>query len=187
MREAIRAELTAAALRSIDEVGFAATTASAIAASVGVTERTFFRYFPTKEDAVLQPIEALGPAIAGELRRRPASESPAQSLRAAFEVAVEWVTADPVAMTTVMRLNRDEPALRGRHLQQQDLWVSALAEALGGSPRSRMECGLMMLAWEKALTSCYDRGDFSRAGAELDAALEELRSFLGSAQPRPST
>ncbi|MFG1994116.1 TetR/AcrR family transcriptional regulator [Actinoplanes sp. NPDC048988] len=187
MREAIRAELTAAAMRSIDEVGFAATTAGAIAASVGVTERTFFRYFPTKEDAVLQPIEALGPSIAEELRRRPAAETPARALRAAFAVAVDSVTADPVTMATVMRLNRNEPALRGRHLQQQDLWVTALAAALGerlglpaDSPRSRLQCGLMMLAWEKALTSCYEAGDFTRAGDELDAALEESRAFLDS-------
>ncbi|XVV16840.1 TetR/AcrR family transcriptional regulator [Actinoplanes sp. CA-131856] len=191
MREAIRSELTAAALRSIDEVGFAATTASAIAASVGVTERTFFRYFPTKEDAVLQPIEAVGPSIAAALRKRPTAESPAQALRAAFQVAVDSVTADPATMATVMRLNRNEPALRGRHLQQQDLWVTALAEALGErldrpptSPRSRLECGLMMLAWEKALTTCHDRDDFTRAGEELDAALDELRAFL---QASPST
>ncbi|MFF5083670.1 hypothetical protein ACFY36_42035 [Actinoplanes sp. NPDC000266] len=127
----------------------------------------------------------MGPSIAAELRRRPASESPATALRAAFEVAVDSVTADPATMATVMRLSRSEPALLGRHLQQQDLWVSALAEALGerlnrppASPRSRMECGLMMPAWEKALTSCYEHNDFTRAGAELDSALTELRTFL---------
>ncbi|MEV4344713.1 TetR family transcriptional regulator [Actinoplanes sp. NPDC049596] len=181
MKETIRAELTAAAMRSIEEVGFAATTASAIAASVGVTERTFFRYFATKEDAVLQPIEALGPAIAGELRRRPPGEAPLPALRAAFEVAVDSVAADPATMAAVMRLNRSEPALRGRHLQQQDLWVSGLAEALGDSPEIRMFCGVMMLAWETALTRCYERDDFTRAGAELDAALAELRSFVSPA------
>ncbi|GAA0481772.1 hypothetical protein Ade02nite_57320 [Paractinoplanes deccanensis] len=185
MRETIRAELTAAAMKSIGEVGFAATTASAIAAAVGVTERTFFRYFATKEDAVLQPIEALGPSIADELRRRPAGESPLRALRVAFEVAVASVTADPATMATVMRLNRSEPALRRRHLQQQDLWVAALAEAQGerlglpgDSPALRMQCAVMMLAWEKALVACYGLDDFARAGEELDIALGELRSFV---------
>ncbi|WP_305788283.1 TetR/AcrR family transcriptional regulator [Symbioplanes lichenis] len=185
MREAIRAELTAAAMRSIDEVGFAATTAGAIAAAVGVSERTFFRYFPTKEDAVLQPIEALGLPIAEELRRRPARETALEALRAAFELAVAAVVAEPGAMATVMRLNRSEPALRRRHLQQQDVWTAALAEALAerlgqapDSPAARMQCGAMLLAWEKALVSCYEREDFGRAGAELDAAVAELRGFF---------
>lgn len=187
MREAIRTELTAAAIRSIDEIGLAATTVSAITETVGVTERTFFRYFPTKEDAVLQPIEALGPSIATELRARPAAESPLQALRSAFGVAVASVAADPGMITTVMRLNRSEPALRGRHLQKQDLWISALAEAMGerlglpgDSPVMRMQCAAMMLAWEKALVSCYERDDFSRAGEELDTAISDLRSFLAS-------
>ncbi|WP_190195333.1 TetR/AcrR family transcriptional regulator [Streptomyces minutiscleroticus] len=187
MREAIRAELAAAAMRSIDEIGFAATTVSAITATVGVTERTFFRYFPTKEDAVLQPIEALGPSIAKELRCRPAAESPLQALRSAFDVAVTSISAEPATITTVMRLNRSEPALRGRHLQKQDLWINALAESLGerlglpgDSPTVRMQCAVMMLAWEKALMSCYERDDFSRVGEELDVAVSDLRSFLAS-------
>ncbi|WP_306213876.1 TetR family transcriptional regulator [Actinoplanes sp. RD1] len=185
MREAIRADLTAAAMRSIEEVGFAATTAAAIAAAVGVSERTFFRYFPTKEDAVLQPIEALGPTIAEELRRRPERETPLEALRAAFEPAVTAVAAEPATMATVMRLNRSEPALRRRHLQQQDLWTATLAEALAerlglpaDSPTARMHSAVMLLAWEKALVSCYGRDDFGRAGAELDTALGELRALL---------
>ncbi|MEV7817751.1 hypothetical protein AB0P05_45200 [Streptomyces flaveolus] len=139
------------------------------------------------EDAVLQPIEALGPSIATELRARPAAESPLQALRSAFDVAAASVAADPATITTVMRLNRSEPALRGRHLHKQDLWTSALAEAMGerlglpgDSPVIRMQCAAMMLAWEKALVSCYERDDFSRAGEELDTAISDLRSFLAS-------
>ena len=64
VRQAIRSELTAAAMASIESVGFARTTASDIAKAVGVSERTFFRYFATKEDAVLQPVEAVGADIA---------------------------------------------------------------------------------------------------------------------------
>ncbi|MFI1991970.1 TetR/AcrR family transcriptional regulator [Actinoplanes sp. NPDC020271] len=188
MREAIRAELVAATIRSIDEVGFAATTGGAVAAAVGVSERTFFRYFATKEDAVLQPIEDLGPSIAAELRRRPAEESPLRALRAAFDVAVGWVTAEPRTMATVMRLNRSEPALRGRHLKQQDAWVGMLAEAMAerlGQPRDspdiRMLCAVMMLCWERSLVRCFDRDDFSASGEELNAGIDELRAFFTAA------
>jgi AcrR family transcriptional regulator len=187
MREAIRGELTAAALSLVQEVGFAGTTASAIASAVGVSERTFFRYFPTKEDAVLQPIEALGAAIARELLARPNSESDFQALRRAFDVAVNEVAAEPDLMATILRVNRAEPALRRRHLQQQDMWVSDLLAALdarGGSrighPRARLRCSAMMLAWETALVACLEDGQFERVGQQLDQALADLQAFVGS-------
>jgi AcrR family transcriptional regulator len=185
MREAIRSELTEAAVRLMREVGFAGTTAGEIAAAVGVSERTFFRYFPTKEDAVLQPIESLGSEIAAALKARPAAESPLHALRAALNLAVESVVTTPDRWATLMTLGRSEPALRRRHLQQQDVWVEGLATVLddrlglpAGSPVTRLQSGVMMLAWERALVGCYERQDFSRIGVELDGALEDLRHFV---------
>ncbi|GAA2246521.1 TetR family transcriptional regulator [Herbiconiux moechotypicola] len=186
MRDAIRAELMTAALASIREVGFANTTAAAIAATVGVSERTFFRYFPTKEDAVLQRVEAMGPAIAAALGRRPSAETAFEALRGAFDVAVAAVAEDPTTIAVIMSVNRAEPALRRRHLQQQDEWITRLRSALlerspdrGDSLLAGMQCALMLQAWEKALLSCFEKDDFAVIGAELDLALEQMRTFLG--------
>lgn len=109
MREAIRTELTEAAIQSFDELGYTATTVGAIAARVGVSERTFFRYFASKEDAVLQVVERLGEAVATALALRPSAESPLRALRAALTVAVDAVQQDGAAIRTVMRLNRGTP------------------------------------------------------------------------------
>ncbi|GAB7007152.1 TetR family transcriptional regulator [Nocardioides sp. AN3] len=186
MRQAIRSELADAALRSFLDVGFEATTVSAIAASVGVSERTFFRYFPAKEDAVLEPIEAFGASIAETLRGRPASESALDALRAAFDSVADAITSKPDTMAVVMRLNQADPALRIRHLRQQEQWISVLmvAEEHRVGPTAfdasvtRLRCAAMMIALEKALVSCLAHDDFTRVGAELDMALEQLRSFL---------
>jgi AcrR family transcriptional regulator len=48
-----REEIKAAALRLIKEQGYASTTVDQIAKAADVSPSTFFRYFPTKEDAVL--------------------------------------------------------------------------------------------------------------------------------------
>jgi AcrR family transcriptional regulator len=185
MRETIRAELTDAAVRLVREVGYAATTVSAIAAAVGVSERTFFRYFPSKEDAVLQATESLGSAVADALASRPADEAGLPAVRAAFDVAVNSVRAEPDRWALIIGLGQTEPALRRRHLQQQDLWVDALVAAAeqravdgGGATPSRLQCGVMMLAWERALVTCYERKDFSGVGGEFDAAVVEVRTFI---------
>ncbi len=52
-KEQTRAALLRAAERLFDESGFHATTVRAIADEAGVTERTFFRYFASKDDLVV--------------------------------------------------------------------------------------------------------------------------------------
>ena len=74
-----RASLREHALRLFREQGYQATTVEQIAAAAEVSPSTFFRYFPTKEDVVLQDdmdtrmIAALEqqPAGLGPGRRRP--------------------------------------------------------------------------------------------------------------------
>jgi AcrR family transcriptional regulator len=52
-RDATRQRLLEAATRRFQANGFEGTTAAAIADDAGVTERTFFRYFPTKADVLV--------------------------------------------------------------------------------------------------------------------------------------
>ncbi|WP_052433918.1 TetR/AcrR family transcriptional regulator [Streptacidiphilus melanogenes] len=80
--------LIEAAGRLFQERGYDATTVRDIAAAAGVGERTFFRYFPSKESLVLQQVRDLVPLLAAEIRDRPASEPPLLALRnAVLEVA----------------------------------------------------------------------------------------------------
>lgn len=62
-RDATRERLLVAANRRFREQGYEAATAAAIAADVGVTERTFFRHFPTKADVLVANWERHGDAL----------------------------------------------------------------------------------------------------------------------------
>ncbi|GAA0292006.1 TetR/AcrR family transcriptional regulator [Kineococcus aurantiacus] len=184
-RDAIRSELSAAAMHLFQEEGYAGTTVEAIAASVGVSGRTFFRYFASKEDAVLQPVEDLGRHAAARLLDRPARETPLQALRAAMDVAVEAVLRDVPLMRTVMQLNVENPELRRRHLQKTDEWIDDLAGALASrqgltptDPSVRLPCAIVLAAWELALRRCAEQDDFEVVAEALDAALAEAKQFL---------
>ena len=129
-RLAIRTELIEAALRLFTEHGFVETTARQIASVVGVSERTFFRYFASKEDVVLGVLDDLGIELAARLAERPAKEAPFIALRRSFDLMTETLTENPEWSLTMLRLTREVPSLRARQVEKQDQWATRLAEEL---------------------------------------------------------
>ena len=73
-RQETKQRLQAAALELFHRDGFEATSVAAIAAEAGVTERTFFRYFPTKEAVLFQDYESRLEWFRAALAVRPAGE-----------------------------------------------------------------------------------------------------------------
>ncbi|MFT4287663.1 TetR family transcriptional regulator [Nocardioides sp.] len=85
-REAVRAEVQRHAWRLFSEHGFAATTVDQIAAAAGMSRRTFFRYFASKDDLVLKRMLESTSELERVLAARPADEPAWPALRAAFDV-----------------------------------------------------------------------------------------------------
>ena len=66
----VRSRLVEAAFARFTADGFEATTVDQIADAAGVSRRTFFRYFDTKEDVVFPDHEGLRAAVRADLDRR---------------------------------------------------------------------------------------------------------------------
>src|SRR6202050_991002 len=80
-----RASLREHALRLFRDQGYTATTVEQIAAAAEVSPSTFFRYFPTKEDLVLQ--DDMDTRMAEAFARQPPELAPVAALRAAMREA----------------------------------------------------------------------------------------------------
>jgi AcrR family transcriptional regulator len=80
-------ELEAVALRCFEERGFDVTVEE-VAAEAQISVRTFYRYFPTKEDVLQVRIDQRAQAVRAALAARPADEPLLSSVRAALEVAM---------------------------------------------------------------------------------------------------
>ena len=74
-RRSTHEALRQAALKSFASKGFANVTVTELAREAGVTERTFFRHFPTKEAVLFEDYETQFEWLAEALAQRPASES----------------------------------------------------------------------------------------------------------------
>src|SRR3954451_7711100 len=74
-RKSTHEALRQAALKCFAGKGFANVTVTELAREAGVTERTFFRHFPTKEAVLFQDYETHLEWLAEALAQRPESES----------------------------------------------------------------------------------------------------------------
>ncbi len=133
MRAAIQQE----ALRLFREQGYDTTTVEDICRAAEVSPSTFFRYFPTKEDAVLYDI--LDPVIISMFKAQPANLSPVEAIRRSFrETLASLSTEEQSDQQDRARLFLSVPQLRdawmGQLAEQFQLLSGLLADRLGRRP-----------------------------------------------------
>lgn len=121
--EAASASIAACALLLFDQRGFNNVTVDEIAAAAGISRRSFFRYFPTKEDAVVGTHGPFGKKVVAAFTARPQGEGVWTSLRQAFEVIVEKVTEDPESAARTMRVVEATASLRAHQVEKHSLWA----------------------------------------------------------------
>src|SRR6476661_8132382 len=80
----VRESLIDAALELFARDGFDATHSDRVAERAGVSPRTFFRYFPTKESVVFHRDDGFMRSFATAFLEQPSTRSDYEALRATF-------------------------------------------------------------------------------------------------------
>ncbi|GAB3457719.1 TetR family transcriptional regulator [Streptomonospora sediminis] len=135
-RRAAYAEITDVAMNLFLDNGFDATTIDDIAGASGISRRSFFRYFGTKEDIVLGRLAEDGEEARRVLESRPGSEPPWSALcNTLWDIAAP--PQDQERMLKVSKMMYGTPSLRARsiekHLQWQEQLVPEVRRRLGGA------------------------------------------------------
>ncbi len=121
-----------AALDLALESGVENLTVEAIAQAAGVSPRTFFNYFASKEDALVTQAAEAAAQVCKSLLERPPEEPPLAALRNAL-IESEYFGAEPVNRDRVLarqRLTQSHPPLLAHHLGKIATVERAFAEAL---------------------------------------------------------
>ncbi|MFF6874828.1 TetR family transcriptional regulator [Streptomyces sp. NPDC012474] len=138
MRATVQAEVVEVAHRLFIEQGFDRTTVDQIAAEVGLSRASLFRYFGTKEEIVLGRLVDSGRQIAEALAARPDNERPWEALRRAFDVLTQANEQAPQQTLAYLRMLQETPSLRAGHYEKQLSWqellVPEIARRLGVEP-----------------------------------------------------
>jgi AcrR family transcriptional regulator len=193
-RQIVRVELAAAAAELLREREYDAITVEDITLTAGVSRRTFFRYFSSKEDVFLATQENFGHAFLARLAARPPSERLGLALRAAFAVDRE----DNGQAFDLARVTRSTPALHARHLEHLALWRASLTTELAArsgldaavDARPALAAGIALATLDTAMTRWVEHHDARDLGAHLDECfglvgdtLDALLPALGPAAP----
>jgi AcrR family transcriptional regulator len=124
-----RASLREHALRLFREQGYQATTVEQIAAAAEVSASTFFRYFPTKEDVVLQ--DDMDTRMVAALEAQPPELGPVAAARAAAQqVFGSYTAADIDVIRETTNLTMTVPEIRARALDEFARTITVVAEAV---------------------------------------------------------
>jgi AcrR family transcriptional regulator len=125
-----RAAIQRHALRLFREQGYDATTVEQIAEAAEVSQTTFFRYFPTKEDVLANDYN---PLIIAAFRAQPAELTPIQALRSAMHAVISGMTAAERAdFRERQMLVLADPRLQAVALVDLGQTIQAMAEVIAG-------------------------------------------------------
>jgi TetR/AcrR family transcriptional regulator, regulator of mycofactocin system len=175
-----RVDVARAALELFHRQGYDQTTVDEIAAAVGVSRRTFFRYFETKPDVVWGEFDAELARLADALAAAPPDEPMMDVLRRVVVSTNRFGAAELGDLRIRMGLTSTVPTLVAHSAVRYAEWCDVIAEfaagRLGGEPGdlgpqtvARASLGAAMAAF-----TCWARYDTDDLAAALDQAFRAL-------------
>jgi AcrR family transcriptional regulator len=139
-RGRLRLDISRHAVRLFAQHGVAATSGEQIALAAGISERTLWRYFRSKESCVEPLLTKTIDAFQTVLRAWPSELELAEHLRESYTLVPDSSRADVDAVLSVVRMTRDEPALRAVYLllreRAEPTFAEVLAERMGMPPHA---------------------------------------------------
>ena len=124
-----RAAIREHALRLFRENGYQQTTVEKIAEAAEVSPSTFFRYFPTKEDLILQ--DDMDTRMVEAFERQPPGLGPIAAIRAATrQVIASYSEADLDVIRQTTALTMTVPEVRARAIDEFARTIEVVAEAV---------------------------------------------------------
>jgi len=148
-RADILRQLKEIALELFTRNGFDATTVNDLVAQAGISRRTFFRYFGSKEDVVLSGIEDETRAAWPLLLDRSPDEEPLIAMRRAFAKLARRHVHDLENTRRLMTLIFETPSLRARFDSEVARCQSKLDAALA-TPGPGDRCALFKVRVQNA-------------------------------------
>jgi AcrR family transcriptional regulator len=176
-----RESIVAAAERLFAADGYDGVTVADIAAAAGVSVKTLFVYFHSKEDLVFADEEALLGRLLGMVADRAPGETPLQAVTAAILAALDEEGTH--GLESFHRTLASSPAVASRLRRMWEQYESELAALLAAERNEATPCPETRLAAAQLIalvriTTSPDALAFVRARRSADADEPALREWI---------
>ncbi|MFD5585864.1 TetR family transcriptional regulator [Streptomyces sp. NPDC127063] len=187
-RPPMREALVAAAFRLFLERGYEQTTVDDIVALAGVGRRSFFRYFPSKEDVVFPDHERCLTDMTAFLAASADTDEPVRRVCDAARQVLLIYAENPAFSVQRYRLTKKVPGLRAYELSVVWRYERALADYLRGRFAGRPDgilradviAAAVVAAHNNALRSWLRSDGKGDASAAVDHALGLVQQAFGT-------
>jgi AcrR family transcriptional regulator len=190
-RRLVRADIGRVAIDLFAERGFDAVTVDDIAAAAGISQRTFFRYFATKDEVVLDYERRLLERLVTVVAERPAVEGPVTALRNAYLVTSQVAPEDRERVVQLGRILAAAPDLRatahGARTAPNDALVDVAARRMGvpaDDPRPRVAVAAMTSVAAAEWAAWVEGGGEGDPAERIGAALALVEGGLAALDGR---
>ena len=180
----MRQQLSDTATRMFVERGFDGVRVAEVARACGVSEKTVFNYFPTKEALLLDRLEE----TAGALRTGLSSaDAPVDAALKLLDAELDGFAGDPEGYRRFGELLEAAPSLRAYRNDMMDRFVAVAAEALAArdgvdpaDPEPQITAAALLGLWRVQYESLRRHpGRPATVRAEVRRAADVLRNGLG--------
>ena len=183
-KRVMRQQLSDTATRMFVERGFDAVRVAEVAEACGVSEKTVFNYFPTKESLVLDRLEATMASLRTGLAEPAISpvEAALRILDRELRAMTAWLTGqdDPAGAARAIRrfgdLIRATPSLRAHQSDMMDQFVSVATEILAARAGMLADDPEPQIAARALLGLWHVQGESLRK--HLDGAPERVHEMV---------
>jgi AcrR family transcriptional regulator len=187
-KQQTRDALVRAGLELFLAKGYEHTSVHEITDAVDVAERTFFRYFASKEDLALSFVKDGAKALAEALSSRPPGEEPLQALRGAFHLTMEQFAArsGPGASPyfLMMELIDSTPALLAaqlRYVHNDEQIIRVLAARENVDPDTDLRPRVLGAVFGAVVAMATRARRTSGGSVSLEEAFDRYAGQLGPA------
>ena len=178
-RDAVRAQLAQSLFDVFSQQGFDETTVEDASRAVGISRATFFRYFATKDDAIVAaiPLSNFGEQVRGLAVID--GETTWQLVRRAFDANISAAAFNPQRLLAQVKLIGSVDSLRAtlakRRIAQEGDFVAALTERLGDPLTARVFAVTSLAAFDLAWREWSERPERS-FGEVVDSVFDRLEA-----------
>ena len=187
-RQLVKQEIAHAAWLLFADRGYEKATVDAIARAAGISRRSFFRYFSSKEDVVVGTSDAIAEDVLAAFARRPKREPPLVAIQRAIRPAIETRLSDAAEARAIVRLLRESRTLRRamleRHARLEERLAAAIAERTGADPRRDPTPALLAFLARALMDTAFNVW-FDQRPKDVGAMIDDLfRRLRAVASPR---